>query len=109
MCREQLVELRPKVGELTAEGAAVLGISHDPPQQATRLAQDLGLTFPLLSDPAMEVIRAYRMKGDGMEMADMGYVVIDKQGRTRTRQIDRRFGENGERIIRALRRAKRQT
>ena len=44
-----------------------------------------------------------------MEMADMGYVVIDKQGRLRMRQIDRRFGENGERIIRALRRAMRQT
>ena len=109
MCREQLGKLPPQVGELTAEGAAVLGISHDTPQQAARLAQELGLPFAILSDPAMEVIRAYRMKGEGMEMADMGYVVIDKQGRIQSRQIDRRFGENVERIVRALHRAKQPT
>lgn len=108
MCREQLGKLPSKLGELTAEGAAVLGISNDPPKEAARLAQDLRLPFPILSDPSMEVIRAYRMKGEGMEMADMGYVVIDKQGRIRAREIDRRFGEHVERIVHALRQAKRQ-
>jgi len=34
MCREQLGKLPPKVGELTAEGAAVLGISIDTPEAA---------------------------------------------------------------------------
>ena len=53
MCREQLGKLRPKVGELMAQGAAVLGISNDSAQDADRLAQDLGLPFPILSDPAM--------------------------------------------------------
>ena len=109
MCREQLGKLPPKIGELTAEGAAVLGISHDTPEGAARLARELGLIFPILSDVSMEVIRAYRMKGEGMEMADMGYVVIDKGGRIRTRQIDRRFGENVGTIVRALRQAQRQT
>lgn len=107
MCREQLVKLQPRVGELTSEGAAVLGISIDMPEPSARLAQELGLPLPILSDPGMEVIGAYRMKGEGMEMADMGYVVIDKQGRIRTRQIDRRFGENVGMIVRALRGAKR--
>lgn len=109
MCREQLGKLPPKIGELTAEGAAVLGISNDMPETSARLAQELGLSFPILSDPRMEVIRGYRMKGEGMEMADMGYVIIDKQGRIRTRQIDRRFGENVGMIVRALRQAKSQT
>lgn len=108
MCRAQLGKLRPKNGELTAEGAAVLAISRDMPDAAARLAQDLGLPFPILSDPRMEVIRAYRMKGEGMEMADLGYVIIDKQGRIRTRQIDRRFGENIGMIVEALRQAKSQ-
>lgn len=109
MCRSQLGKLRPRIGELTAEGAAVLGISRDSPEAAARLAQDLALPFPILSDVRMEVIRAYRMKGEGMEMADLGYVIIDKQGRIRTRQIDRRFGENVGMILRALRQAKGQT
>ena len=54
----------------------------------------------------MDVIRAYGMKGEGMEMADLGYVIVDKQGRIRTRQVDRRFGENAWMIVRALRQAK---
>lgn len=106
MCREQLGKLPPRIGELTAEGAAVLGISIDMPETSARLAQNLGVTFPILSDPRMAVIRAYGMKGEGMEMADMGYAVIDKQGRIRARQIDRRFGENVGMILRALRQAK---
>ena len=87
----------------------VLGISIDMPDAAARLAKDLNLPFAILSDPRMEVIRAYGMKGEGMDMADMGYVVIDKQGRIRARQIDRRFGENAATIVRALRQAKEQT
>lgn len=108
MCREQLVKLRPRVNELTAEGAAVLGISNDTPQQAARLTQELGLTFPILTDVRTEVVRAFAMYGDSMGMPEMGYVVIDKQGRIRTRQVDRRFGENVDSIVRAVRDAKRQ-
>jgi hypothetical protein len=35
-------------------------------------------------------------------------VVVDKQGRVRTRQVDRRFGENVDSIVRAVHDAKRQ-
>ena len=108
MCRAQLGKLRPKIGELTAEGAAVLGVSIDTPEAAARLARDLGLTFPILADVSMDVIRAYQMKGEGMEMADMGYVIIDRKGNIRARQIDRRFGENIGMIVEALRQAKSQ-
>lgn len=83
-------------------------LSRDPPEQAARMTQELGLAFPILSDPYLEVIRAYGMKGEGMEMAELGYVVIDKQGRIRTRQIDRRFG-NVDMIVRALREARGQS
>ena len=106
MCRVQLGKLSPKIAELTAEGAAVLAISRDTTEAQARMARELGLPFPVLADPSMEVIRAYRMKGEGMDMAELGYVVIDKQGRIRTRQIDRYFGENFGMILRALRGAK---
>jgi len=106
MCREQLVKLPSKFHELTADGAAVLAISIDSPDAARRLGRDLGLPFPILSDPDMSVIRAYGMKGNGMDMADMGYVVIDKRGRIRARQIDREFGDHIGDIVRVLREAK---
>ena len=80
----------------------MLAVSIDPPEAQRRLATDLKLPFPLLSDPRMSLIRPYGMKGDGMDMADMGYVVIDKQGRIRARQVDRHFGENVGMIVRAL-------
>lgn len=108
MCREQLGKLPKKVDALTAEGAAVLGISNDSLEEAARLARELDLPFPILSDPRMAIIRAFQMKGEAMEMAEMGYVVIDKQGRLRTRQVDRSFGENVEQMLGALRNAKRE-
>jgi peroxiredoxin Q/BCP len=108
MCREQLVKLPPKIGELTAQGAAVFGISIDTPKEAAQLVRDLGLTFPILSDPRMEVIQAYEMKGEGMEMADMGYVVIDRQGQIRAKKIDRRFGDNVSEIVGILEELRRE-
>lgn len=108
MCREQLGKLPTKIAEITAEGAAVFGISGDSTDAAARLAKDLGLSFPILSDPGAAVVRAFEMYGNSMGMPQMGYVVIDKQGRIRTRQVDRRFGENFGSIVRAVRDAKQQ-
>ncbi len=106
MCREQLVKLRPHVKELEAEGAAVLAMSTDTPEEASRLALDLNLAFPILSDPHMVIVRDYNMEGKEMAMPEMGYAVIDKQGRIRTEGVDRQFGENVNDILRALRGAK---
>ena len=106
MCREQLGRLPKKVDAITAEGAAVLGVSGDTLAAATRLQQDLGLSFPLLADPQNKVARACGMFGAAMGMPEMGYIVIDKQGRIRTRQVDRRFGGNVDAIVRAVREAK---
>lgn len=109
MCREQLVKLRPRVKELEAEGAAVLAMSMDTPREASELAATLGLTFPLLSDPNMVIVGEYGMYSKAMRMPEMGYVVIDKQGRIREEEVDRQFGENVNDILRALRRAKSET
>jgi peroxiredoxin len=83
----------------------VIAVSIDTPDDQRRLATDLRLPFALLSDPGMRVIRAYGMKGSGMDMADMGYVVVDKRGRIRVRELDRHFGEHSEAIVRALQQA----
>ena len=90
------------MGEIRREGASVFAVSIDTPEAQRRFGEELKLTFPLLSNPRMTVIRAYGMKGAGMDMADMGYVVVDKHGRIRTRQIDRRFGDNVGVIVRAV-------
>ena len=109
MCREQLVKLRPHVKELEAEDAAVLAMSMDTPEEASKLAQDLSLAFPVLADPNMGIVREYGMYGKQMGMPEMGYAVIDKQGRIHTEEVDRQFGENVNAILRARRRAKSAT
>ncbi|MBI4536329.1 MAG: redoxin domain-containing protein [candidate division NC10 bacterium] len=80
--------------EIEATGAAVLAVSIDRPEDAQALRRDLGLTFPILSDPDMRMIRAFGMQGEMRNMGDMGYVIIDKAGRIRDRRIERKFGEN---------------
>ncbi|HXK34459.1 MAG TPA: redoxin domain-containing protein [Dehalococcoidia bacterium] len=108
MCRQQLGKLPKKVDALTAEGAAVLAISGDTTEAAARLSQELGLPFPILSDPRAAVVRAFAMYGESMGMPEMGYVVIDRQGRIRARRMDRRFGENVDTIVREVRAAQEQ-
>jgi peroxiredoxin len=108
MCREQLVKLRPRVKKLEREGATVLAMSMDTPEEASRLARDLNLAFPVLSDPNMGIVREYGMYGKQMRMPEMGYAVIDKAGRIRYQETDRRFGENSAAILQALRAAKRE-
>lgn len=66
------------------------------------MASELGLDFPVLSDPSMSVIIRYGMKGEAMAMADMGYVLIDATGRVRIRRIDREFGEHAGEVVRDL-------
>ena len=83
-------------------GAEVFAISKDSPGDARRMATELGLGFPVLSDPSMEVIIRYGMKGEAMAMADMGYVLIDATGRIRVRRIDREFGEHAGELVRDL-------
>ena len=61
-----------EVGRIKNLGAEVFAISNDAPDDARRLATELGLDFPVLSNPSMDVIYRYRMKGERMPMADMG-------------------------------------
>jgi peroxiredoxin len=78
-------------------------VSIDRPEDARALRRDLGLTFPILSDPDMRVIRAFDMQGEMRNMGDMGYVVIDKAARIRDRRIERNFGEKLAAILSTLR------
>jgi hypothetical protein len=41
-----------------------------------------------------------------MEMADLGYVVIDRVGRIRAQRLDRQFGDHVELLLHEVRLAK---
>jgi len=106
MCRVQLGKLYDEIEAMKTLGFEVLAVSRDDKPFARLMAAMLDSKIPVLSDPSMEMIRAYQMKGEGMEMADLGYVVIDTKGRIRARKIDRKFGENAQDLIRVLKKLK---
>lgn len=103
-CRVQLGKLRLEVDRIRGLGAEVMAISADRAENAHRMAGELGFAFPILSNPKLDVIFSYNMKGPNSTTADMGYVLIDTAGRVRIRQIDHRFGEHAGEMIQGLER-----
>lgn len=67
------------------------------------MALELGRAIRVLSDPSMRVIYRYGMKSHNMAMARMGYVVIDRAGIVRARELEPRFGERVGDIAASLR------
>ena len=62
-CTKQACDFRDSRGELT-ERVTVLGISPDSPAKLAKFRDKEGLTFPLLSDPGREVLKAYGAYGE---------------------------------------------
>ena len=80
----------------------VLALSTDTSTVAAQTASRLGLHFPLLSDPLAQVIQQYQMFNPPMNMASMGYVLIDAHGRVRARAVDPSFGVHSQVILQQL-------
>ena len=62
-CTKQACDFRDNLGQLTAEGFVVLGVSKDKPAKLVKFAERDSLTFPLLSDPDLDVHKAYGAYG----------------------------------------------
>ncbi|GAA4231443.1 thioredoxin-dependent thiol peroxidase [Actinomadura meridiana] len=63
-CTKEAVDFQGGLGELEAAGIAVVGISPDKPAKLAKFREKEGLTFPLLSDPDAEVLKAYGAYGE---------------------------------------------
>jgi len=81
----QLVQLQAKQKELTAAGIQVVGISYDSVEILKEFADKRKVTFPLLSDPDSQTIKAYGLlnaaaKGKQEGIPYPGMFVVDKDG-----------------------------
>jgi thioredoxin-dependent peroxiredoxin len=65
-CTKQACDFRDSREDLSGAGLTVLGISPDPPAKLARFRDKERLTFPLLSDPGRDVLRAYGAYGEKM-------------------------------------------
>lgn len=63
-CTTQACDFRDNLNSLAAAGYQVLGVSKDQQAALQRFREEQGLNFPLLSDPELEVHRAYAAHGE---------------------------------------------
>ncbi|WP_403023655.1 thioredoxin-dependent thiol peroxidase [Salinibacterium sp. GXW1014] len=63
-CTTQACDFRDSLEPLASGGYVVLGVSKDQPEKLRKFKDAEGLTFPLLSDPELEVHKAYGAWGD---------------------------------------------
>ena len=85
-CTTEACDFRDSLSSLQADGYAVLGVSKDPVAKLAKFRARDGLTFPLLSDVALTVHRAYgafgakRLYGKAVQGVLRSTFVIDEQG-----------------------------
>ena len=65
-CTKEACDFRDSLADLNSAGITVLGISPDQPAKLAKFRDKEGLTFPLLSDPSREVLKAYGAYGEKM-------------------------------------------
>ncbi len=82
---------RDRHAELTALGFGVAAVSVDTPDRSRALAEQLALPFPLLCDPAREVVQAYHLfnREEKGGIAYPATFVLDRGRTVRFRSLDR--------------------
>ena len=72
-------------------GGTLLAVSNDPPATAADIAKRLGLSFPILSDPELEVIDAYGLRHHdialGFDHSLPAMILVDRAGIIRWRRV----------------------
>ena len=94
-CRRYLKKLQGNLPRFRERNIRLLAISPEPPATSGALARELGLEFPILSDPRGVVIDRYGARNGPSSSAVVlphpAVFLIDADGSIRFRRIDRNF------------------
>ena len=90
-CRKQLGELQQSLKEFERRGASLVAISVDDLGKTRALAQDLGITFPLLSDVNLEVTRAWGLEDPGNAIPWPAMYIVTRDGRIAWRSLEETY------------------
>jgi peroxiredoxin len=77
------------LSKLEAADTQVLGVSMDSPFSNKAWAQQIGVTFPLLSDWGGDVTKKYGIYNPEYKAASRVNYLIDKEGKVVEMQVDR--------------------
>ena len=80
-----MVQLQRDLKSIEDAGIQLVGISYDEPAALERFANQMRLTFPLLSDPESKTIDAYHIrneaaKGRAEGVPNPGTFILDRRG-----------------------------
>ncbi len=107
-CRRQLQRLQDFRSRLGEMGADVAAVAVDPPELARRLASELGLEFPLLSDVEGRAIDAFGVRNSLLGMRSgiphPSVFIIDTDGVVKFREVRRNYKRRVSpgRLLRAI-------
>lgn len=86
-CTTQACDFRDNLARFTSAGYAVVGLSPDKPAKLARFAEEEALSFPVLSDPDKDVLKAYgaygekKLYGKTVTGVIRSTIVVDEEGR----------------------------
>lgn len=90
-CRRHLTKLQGNLSRIRERGARLAALAIDQPKLSRRLADELGLQFPLLCDPDSSVIDDYgtrnRLLGVQSGIPHPSVFIIDGDGIVRFREV----------------------
>ena len=80
-----MVQLQRDLKSIEHAGIQLVGISYDEPAALKRFADQMKITFPLLSDPESPTIDAYHIrnqaaKGRAEGVPNPGTFILDREG-----------------------------
>jgi peroxiredoxin len=99
-CKTQVIELQSRLGELKAQGLGLAVITYDSPAILADFSRRRGITFPLLSDPGSQTIKAYGILNTTVAAGTSNYGIpfpgtflIDRAGKVTSRFFEEAYQE----------------
>ena len=99
-CKTQVIELQSRLGELKAQGLGLVVITYDSPAILADFSRRRGITFPLLSDPGSQTIKAYGILNTTVAAGTSNYGIpfpgtflIDRAGKVTSRFFEEAYQE----------------
>ena len=99
-CKSQVVELQGRLGELQRQGLGLAVLTYDSPAILADFSRRRGITFPLLSDPGSQTIKAYGIFNTTVAATTSsfgipfpGTFLIDRAGKVTARFFEEAYQE----------------